>query len=200
MEGHCKFEREEDNTQVSNTSVAGDCFKMRGKLNGSTFETPDGQKYYRVKTDALKSKLYFRCKNYSKGCRVVLHTEYVDCDDDDLKVISTSGKHNHRFNQNSSGCGVRRGRKRNYAGLVYDDEDSELDEEEGGEGEDGYEGEGDKSDDGEDREETEDEEEKDGTDEGEEITEDEEDEDEKDTPDYDEEEEEEEEGEGGEEG
>ena len=54
---------------------------MRGKLNGGTFETPDGQTYYKRKNDALKTKLYFRCKNYSKGCRVVLQTEYVDHDD-----------------------------------------------------------------------------------------------------------------------
>ena len=147
---------------------------MRGKLDVSTLETPDGQKYYKRKSDALKSKLYFRCKNYSKGCRVVLHTEYVDCDDDDLKVISMSGKHNHGFNQYSSNCGVRRGRKRNYAQLVDYDEDSDLDEDEGGESEDGYEGEGEESEDGEDREESEDDEEADGTDEGEETTEDEE--------------------------
>ena len=117
---------------------------MRGSLNGSTFETPDGQKYYRVKTDALKTKLYFRCKNYSKGCRVVLQTEYVDCDDKDLKVISMSGKHNHGYNQYSSKCGVSRGRKRNYAQLAEYDEDSEAeDDDDGDEGEDGddYEGE-----------------------------------------------------------
>ena len=139
-------------------------------------------------------QLYFCCRKYNKGCRVILHTEYVEWDDDDLKVISTFGKHNHgAYDQNSSGCGVRRGRKRKYARVVDDDEDSELDEDEGGEGEDGDEGEGEESDDGEDREETEDEEEeKDGTDEGEEITEDE---DEKDSPDYDDGKEEEEEAE-----
>merc|ERR1711973_684250 len=104
---------------------------MRGSLDGGTFETPDGQTYYKRKSDASETKLYFRCKNYSKGCRVVLQTEYVDCDDKDLKVISMSGKHNHGFNQNSSNCVVRRGRKRNYAQLVDYDEDSELDEEEG---------------------------------------------------------------------
>ena len=74
MEGHCKFEWEEDNTQVSNTSVAGDCFKMQGKLNGSTFKTLDGHSYYQQKSDALQTKLYFRCRKYSKGCRVILHT------------------------------------------------------------------------------------------------------------------------------
>ena len=125
---------------------------MRGILNGSTFETPDGQKYYRVKTDALKTKLYFRCKNYSKGCRVVLHTEYVDSDNKDVKVISVSGKHNHGFNLYSSKSGVRRGRKRNYAQLAdYDNEDCDE-----------YDGDGEDSDeydeDGEDSEECEEEE------------------------------------------
>ena len=116
---------------------------MRGKLNGRTFETPNGHKYYKVKSDALQSKLYFRCRKYSKGCRVILHTEYVDWDDDDLKVISTSGKHNHGgFDQNSSGCGVGRGRKRKYARVVDDEEDSELDDDDGGEGDDGDEGDG----------------------------------------------------------
>ena len=71
---------------------------MRGKLNGSTFETPDGHKYYKLKSDALQTKLYFRCRMYTKGCRVILHTNNTDRDDDDLKVISTSGKHNHGFN------------------------------------------------------------------------------------------------------
>ena len=106
---------------------------MRGKSNGGTFETPDGQTYYKRKNDALKTKLYFRCKNYSKGCRVVLQTEYVDCDDKDLKVISMSGKHNHGYNQYSSKCGVSRGRKRNYAQLVdYDNEDSEVENDDDG--------------------------------------------------------------------
>ena len=164
---------------------------MRGKLNESIFETLDWHKYYKQKSDALQTKLYFRCRMYTKGCRVILLTEYVDRDDNDLKVIFKSGKHNHGGSvQNSSDCGVGRGRKRKYARVVDDDEDSELDEDEGGEGEDGDEGEGEESDDGEDREETEDEEEKDGTDEGEEITEDE---DEKDRPDYDDGKEEEEE-------
>ena len=78
-----------------------------------------------------------------------------------MKVIFTSGKHNHgAYDQNSSGCGVWRERKRKYARVVDPDEDSKLGEDEGGEGEDGDEGEGEESDDGEDREETEDEEEK----------------------------------------
>ena len=111
---------------------------MRGKLNGSTFETPDGHKYYKRKSDALLSKLYFRSRNYSKGCRVILHTEYVDWDDDDLKVIFMSGKHNHEEpDQNSSHCGVGRGRKRMYARVVDDEEESELDDEDGGKCDDG---------------------------------------------------------------
>ena len=88
---------------------------MRGSLNGNTFETPDGQKYYKQKSDALKTKLYFRCRMYAKGCRVVLHTHYTDRDNNDLKVIFKSGDHNHRFDHDSSECGVGRGRKRRYA-------------------------------------------------------------------------------------
>ena len=138
---------------------------MRGKLNGSTFETPDGHKYYKRKSDALQTKLYFRCRNYSKGCRVILHTEYVGWDDDDLKVIFTSGKHNHgEPDQNSSHCGVGRGSKRKYARVVDDEEDSELEDEEEDDDEDGG---GEESDDGEDSEE-------DGADEEEESGEDEE--------------------------
>ena len=65
---------------------------MRGKLNGTTFETLDGHKYYKRKSDGLQTKLYFRCRKYSKGCRVILHTEYIDRDDEDLKVVFKSGE------------------------------------------------------------------------------------------------------------
>ena len=136
---------------------------MRGKLNGSTFETPDGYKYYKLKSDALQIKLYFRCRMYTKGCRVILHTNYTDRDDDDLKVIFKAGKHNHgEPDQNSSDCGVGRGSKRKYARVVDDDEDSELEDED-----DDEDGDGEESDDGEDSEE-------DGADEEEESGEDEE--------------------------
>ena len=146
---------------------------MQGKLNRSTFETPDGHRYYRLKSDALQTKLYFRCRMYTKGCRVILHTEYVGWDDDDLKVISTSGIHNHGFNQNSSECGVGHGRKRRYARVEADDEDTELEDEEEDDDEDGDGGE---SDDGEDSEEDEDDEEEES---GEDEEEDEETEDDK---------------------
>ena len=158
---------------------------MRGSLNGGTFETPDGHTYYKRKHDALKSKLYFRCKNYSKGCRVVLHTEYVDCDNKDVKVISITGKHNHGFNPYSSKSGVRRGRKRNYAQLAeYDNEDGEgEDDDDGDECEDCD----DYDEDGEDSEECE-EEEEDGSEEQEEEDGGEEEEDEEnDTPEHDDE-------------
>ena len=104
---------------------------MRGKLNGNTFETldGDGQKYYKQKSDALLTKLYFRCRMYIKGSRVILHTNYKDRDDDDFKVIFKAGKHNHgEPDQNSSDCGVGRGSKRKYARVVDDEEDSELDD------------------------------------------------------------------------
>ena len=60
---------------------------MRGSLFGSTFESLDGHKYYKIKSDALRTKLYFRCKMYCKECKAILHTEYVDRNDDNLKVI-----------------------------------------------------------------------------------------------------------------
>ena len=119
---------------------------MRGILNGSTFETPDGERYYKLKADAKETKLYFRCKNYTKGCKVILHTNYTDRDDNDLKVIFKTGEHNHRYNEKSSECGVGRGRKRRYARAEADDEDSELEEEE--EDEEGESGDG-ETDDGE---------------------------------------------------
>ena len=101
---------------------------MRGILNGSTFETLDGYKHYKLKAAALQTKLNFRCKMYSKGCRVILHTEYVHRDDADLKVIFKSGKHNRAgFIQNFSDCGVGAGRKLKYAGGVDFDADSDED-------------------------------------------------------------------------
>ena len=60
---------------------------MLGKLNGNTFETLDGHKYFKHKSDALRTKLYFRCRMYSKGCRVMVHTIYTDRDEDRLQVI-----------------------------------------------------------------------------------------------------------------
>ena len=98
---------------------------------------------------------------YTKGCRVILHTNYTDRDDDDLKVIFKAGKHNHgEPDQNSSDCGVGRGSKRKYARVV-DDEDSEQEDEDEDDNEDG---DGEESDDGEGSEE-------DGADEGEESSE-----------------------------
>ena len=47
---------------------------MRGKLIDSTLETPDGERYYKLKADAHETKLYFRCRMYTKGCKVILHT------------------------------------------------------------------------------------------------------------------------------
>ena len=132
---------------------------MRGILNGSTFETPDGERYYKLKADAKETKLYFRCKNYTKGCKVILHTNYTDRDNNDLKVIFKTGDHNHRFDQDSSECGVGRGRKRRYA-RAEADEDSELEEEdeegESGDGEtdDGESGEDEEEESGEEDEET----------------------------------------------
>ena len=140
---------------------------MRGNLNGGTFETPDGHTYYKRKHDALKSKLYFRCKKYSKGCKAVLHTDYTECDNNDLKVIFKTGEHNHGYNHKSSECGAGRGRKRRYARVESDEEDSEHEEDSEGDDGDDYDEE---SDDGEDsevddgEEEEADEKEKDGDD------------------------------------
>ena len=148
---------------------------MRGRLNGGTLETLDGYNCYKLKPDALETKLYFRCKMYSKGCRVILHTEYVDRDDDDLKVIFKSGKHNHAgVIQNSSDCGVGRGRKRKYARDVDGDEASELEDDEGEDG-------GDEGDDGDDYDEKS--EDREGSDDGERNDEEEEDDNEDDEED-----------------
>ena len=39
---------------------------------------------------------------YRKGCGVILHTEYVDRDDNHLKVIYKAGKHNHAGGKHKS--------------------------------------------------------------------------------------------------
>ena len=87
--------------------------------------------YSKQKSDALQMKLYFQCKMYCKGCSAILHTEYVDRDNDQLKVIYKAGKHNYDgSNQKrySSESGLGRGRKRKYARDI-DDEDSEMENE-----------------------------------------------------------------------
>ena len=74
-----------------------------------------------------------------------MHTNYTDRDDDDLKAIFKTGKHNHGFNQNSSEYAVGRGRKRRYARVEADEEegydedgdDGESDDEDGDDGESG---------------------------------------------------------------
>jgi len=51
---------------------------------------------------------------YCKGCRAILHTEYVDRADDHLKVIFKAGKHNHcggNQKRYSSESGQGHGRK-----------------------------------------------------------------------------------------
>ena len=69
---------------------------------------------------------------YCKWCRAILHTEYVDTDNDHLKVIYKSGKYYHGGGQQEryfSESVLGRGRKRRYAREVNIDE-SELENEE----------------------------------------------------------------------
>ena len=90
---------------------------MRGRLIGITFTGGDVHTYNKIKSDSLQKKFDFGCKLVFKGSRVILHTEYLDSDDNDFKVIYTTGKHNHGGAiQNSyySETGLSRGRKRKY--------------------------------------------------------------------------------------
>ena len=64
---------------------------MEGELKGSIFRCSDGYKYYKVKWDAGKTKLYLRCYKHQEGCRVNIHTEYADKDEKNLRVIYRKG-------------------------------------------------------------------------------------------------------------
>ena len=68
---------------------------MEGELKGSIFRCSDGYKYYKVKWDAGKTKLYLRCYKHQEGCRVNIHTEYADRDEKNLRVIYRRGVHSH---------------------------------------------------------------------------------------------------------
>ena len=68
---------------------------MVGELKGSIFKCSDGYKYYKVKRDVGKTKLYLRCYKHRKGCRVNIHTEYADKNEKNLRVIYRNGVHNH---------------------------------------------------------------------------------------------------------
>ena len=81
------FEHREDNIKVFFRSVEDYGFRMQGRLFVSTFGSLDWHEYYKITSDALRTKLYFRCKMNCKGCRAILHTEYVDRDDDNLSHL-----------------------------------------------------------------------------------------------------------------
>ena len=68
---------------------------MEGELKWSIFRCSDGYKYYKVKRDAGKTKLYLRCYKHREGCRVNIHTEYADKDEKNLRVIYKNGVHIH---------------------------------------------------------------------------------------------------------
>ena len=69
--------------------------KIIGSLNGNTFESLDGHKYYKVKSDKSKTKLYFQCYKHRNRCRVMVHPIYTDRDEDRLQVIYRNEGHNH---------------------------------------------------------------------------------------------------------
>ena len=68
---------------------------MDGELKKITFRCSDGHKYYKVKRDAAKTKLYLRCYKFCQGCPVRIHTEHADGDAKNLRVIFSKGVHNH---------------------------------------------------------------------------------------------------------
>ena len=68
---------------------------MEGKFNGSTLRCNDGCRYYKANSNKGKTKLYFKCYKHKSGCRVMVHTKYVDKDEDQMHVIYSNGNHNH---------------------------------------------------------------------------------------------------------
>ena len=70
---------------------------MTGRLSGNILNTNDGYKFYRQKSNVLKSKLYFRCTHYRSGCTAIIHTAYRSNNaiPKDLKIIYRAGSHNH---------------------------------------------------------------------------------------------------------
>ena len=68
---------------------------MEGELKRSVFRCSDGHKYYKVKRDVGKTKLYLRCYKHWEGCRVRIHTDYADRDEKNLRVIYKNGVHSH---------------------------------------------------------------------------------------------------------
>ena len=83
---------------------------MEGELKKTTFTSSDGYKYYRVKGDAKKTKLYLRCSKFYQGCRVRIRTEYSEGDAKNLRVIYSTGVHNHppRSDDNNRNVGRRK--------------------------------------------------------------------------------------------
>ena len=84
---------------------------MEGELKGSIFRCSDGYKYYKVKWDAGKTKLYLRCYKHQEGCRVNIHTEYADRDEKNLRVIYRRGVHSHSASPGVNRNELRRRRK-----------------------------------------------------------------------------------------
>ena len=68
---------------------------MEGELKRFVFRCSDGHKYYKVKRDVGKTKLYLRCYKHWEGCRVRIHTDYADRDEKNLRVIYKNGVHSH---------------------------------------------------------------------------------------------------------
>ena len=68
---------------------------MEGELKKVTFRCSDNHKYYKVKRDAAKTKLYLRCYKYCQGCPARIRTDYADGDAKNLRVIYSMGVHNH---------------------------------------------------------------------------------------------------------
>ena len=70
---------------------------MTGRLIGNILNTTDGHKFYRQKSNALKSKLYFRCTQYRSGCTAIVHTGYSSNSTTprNIKIIHRAGSHNH---------------------------------------------------------------------------------------------------------
>ena len=68
---------------------------MYGELNGNIFRSRDGHIFYKRSSDIGRTKLYYQCAKYRKGCRMIIYTNYTDKGVDHLRVIHTNGSHNH---------------------------------------------------------------------------------------------------------
>ena len=92
---------------------------MDCRLNGKTFRCSDGHTYSKAKSDMCKTKLYYQCYKHRKGCRVMIHTNYTDKDEDRLHVIYRNESHNHPPREATSNCASSRSNPANAKNTIH---------------------------------------------------------------------------------